>query len=194
MSAVIKGQQIVWYLTDTVVSVLCVSGDGNLSLCLCLRSGQYTGATVFSRAALDWRLQCSQSAASHCRAAGVSVLPRVRPSAAERCPTETPAAGAQARHRRRQTDRRPPKVRALSSVYETTGHSGRQTYKKMCHISDEHRPGFVVELGKYSSLLWALTGQPLLVTSEAGWLPVWSCVHVLPSDTPTSSHSSKTYI
>lgn len=38
------------------------------------------------------------------------VLPRVRPSAAERRPPQTPAAGAQAGHRRRQTRRRPPKV------------------------------------------------------------------------------------
>lgn len=84
-------------------------------LCVCvLRSGQYTGAAVFSRAASWWH-QCSQSSGARLRAAGVPVLPRVRPPAAEGPPPQTPAAGAQAGHRRRQTHRRPPKVWSVTA-------------------------------------------------------------------------------
>lgn len=67
---------------------------------------------MFPRAA-GRRPRGPRPAGARRRAAGVSVLSRVRPPAAEGRPPQTPAAGAQAGHRRRQTGRRPPKVRSV---------------------------------------------------------------------------------
>lgn len=74
------------------------------------RSGQHPGAVVLPGAA-GRQHQHSQSAGLWLGDAGVPLLPRVRPPAAEGRPPQTPAPGAQAGHRRRQADRRPARVR-----------------------------------------------------------------------------------
>lgn len=71
------------------------------------RRRHHPGGAVFSGAA-GWR--GSRCAESRSGAAGVSVLLRVGPPAAERLAPQTSAAGAQAGHRWRPPHRKPPKV------------------------------------------------------------------------------------